>query len=380
MAFTLIPKTAKDFEKGPFANKQAAMMDDVILLFEELKKLDPEPIAIDPTGASKEIRIRRSLMGKFAQEVLDTAGQKQEFSKKLKSLGIKSALTLKWGDGSRGNKGSNNRGLGFEAEIVHDFEAWRRGDPILKKVHETFILSLIKTYDLTRSSRIEILPEGALNQSRPLHVGPGEFYVGGSLDFNIGKTVTDITVKRYPGKTGSTPDKTVYLSLKRGDTVAYFGSGITKFLNEADTKKGKYSREALLMFKYLGIDAKLFAATFVPETPPSKPIACIKNAKVDLQKLQQLIRSGIGYGFHMVHLFDKKGGYIKHFEVNRQYADMGSKIIGPVTIFYGGSASYSKSIRIVFATSKYRKVELFIRNKSNSRMFPTILTSNFYYA
>lgn len=381
MAYDFIPKKADDIRKNPsFVRKMGDKITDVIAIYEALAKLDPEkqPIALDPVGSNKNISIRRSLMGVAAQEVLTSpAAQQLEFKKALKKIGVVTDLNFKWGDGSRGNKGTKNRGIGFEAEIVADFEKWKRGEKILKRVNETFIRELIKEYDLTKASEIVIVAEGAMNKPRPLNVSSGSFYVGNSKRFDIGATVTDVTVE---GKYKSRPDKTVYLSLKRGDTVAYFNAGLAGIINESDTKAGKLSTQAKNMLSHLGIDTQLFKDTFTPEKTPSKPIAVVKNAPVNKRMLQELLRSGVGYGFHMVHLFDKRGGFIKHFNVSDTYARQAATLTSPVTIYYGGSTStYSKTIRLTFSTQKYRKVDLLIRNKKNARMFPVDFVSNFYY-
>jgi len=382
MAYDLIPKKAQDIMGSNSAkNKYKDKIDNIVSLFEALCKLDPEkqPIAIDPVSAKKEIAIRRSLMGIAAQEVLtSTTLQQAEFKKAFSKLGVDTTgLVFKFGDGSRGNKGSNNRGIGFEADIVADFIKWKQGEPILKKVNETFIRELVKEYKLTNASRIEVIPEGAMNKKRPLQVGAGTFYVGNSRVFNIGSTVTDVTVKSYKR---TSVDKVVYLSLKRGETVAYFNAGLANVLNERDTKDFKFSATAKQFMSHLGLDPLLVQRTLTPRgRPPMKPIASIKDAKVNKRMIQELLRSAVGYGFHMVHLFDKRGGFIKHFNVTEAYARDAGAINTPVQIDYGGIRGYSRMIRISFGTKKYRKVELYIRNKQNARMFPTDFVSNFYY-
>lgn len=404
MAYDYFPKDAKELLANP--NKvqtliKRELLDDVAAILEHLneeyKGLEYEqPIAIDPTPKNNtKLKIRKTFVGKLATQ-MDSNPQtqiniRQALSRIKRPDGkpIKvNDLGFSFGDGSRGNKGVNNRGLGFEDDVVASFELWKQGEPyeagaIIKPNIEKFILELVDYYDLTKYSEIKIVPEGALNKARPLNITSAGMYVGGSPVFDIGKTVTDVTVQgRNPR---GAVDKTVYLSLKKGSTVSYFNAGLGQgmlrgYPAQQATGDYKHSSDFLTFCKHFGIDLEMFDACFRYKTAPKSPIGEEQPSNYNPRAIGQLIESAIGYGFHMVHLFDTGAKNIKHYEASQQYMKRNGTLRGKPTIYYGGASRFSRSVRIQVQTHDYRKIDFVIRNKTNAALPPKDLLSNFYYA
>jgi len=234
---------------------------------------------------------------------------------------------------------------------------------------------------LTKYSEIKIIPEGGLNKSRPLTANASSMYVGGSGQYNIGATVTDVTVK---GKrpTGIV-DKTVYLSLKKGPSVSYFNAGLaTSFLPGFPTSnnyqsKYRWTPSMISLAKHLGIDLDMFWETFVYKQAPSKPIGITRPA-FNKGAVENLLMSAVGHGFHMVH--KSAAGPIKHFKATPQYMRQASSIKGGLTIWYGGkTGSFSRSVQIEMETPHYRRISLVIRNKQGAHGPPKELLANYFY-
>ena len=404
MAYSYFPKDAQELYKNEQKVKtliQKELLDDVAAILNYLTdnfrgSEFEQPIAIDdrPTNAHK-LKIRKTFVGKLTEQYPSNPQTQVAIRQALSRIKRKDGnpvqvgkLGFSYGDGSRGNKGVNNRGLGFEDDVVASFEIWKQGEPyepgqILDAKMEKFIVELVEHYNLTKYSEIKIVPEGALNKARPLNVNASGMYVGGSMVFDIGKTVTDVTVQGKSPR-GSV-DKTVYLSWKKGATVSYFNAGLgSGLLSGYPTSSGnianyKHKPGFLQLCEHFGIDIELFDSVFVYKTQPRSNLGTVTPTKYNPRAIGQLIESAIGYGFHMVHKFDTGDRRIKHFEGSPQYMKNNGRLIGPPTIYYGGTSSFSRSVRIQVQTSDYRKIDFVIRNKSNTALPPKDILSNFYY-
>lgn len=403
MAFDYFPKnaTALYADRGKLKTLDSrGLIDDVASILDFLNKKFPNqelPIALDPVQVQKasHIKLRKTLVDVLAKQGESNSATADNIRRALASVtkgdGSKpdlKKLGFSFGDGSRGNKGTQNRGLKFEDDVVASFEVWKQGEPyepgtIIKPNIEKFILELVDMYKLTKYSQLIIVPEGALNKSRPLNVNASGMYVGNSPTFDIGATVTDVTVKGS-GASGSA-DKVVYLSLKKGSTVSYFGVGLgTSFLNgypssgQVDAKY-KHKTNFIQLCKHFGIDIELFDQVFRYKTVPTRPLGAVTPKNYNKQAIGQLIKSAIGYGFHMVHLFDTGAKEIKHYPATAQYMNQNAQIIGAPTIYYGGKASFSRRVTVEVQTKDYRRIEFAIRNKTNTALAPKDLLSNFYY-
>ena len=80
-------------------------------------------------------------------------------------------ITIKWGEGSKGGRGVNSKGLGFEGELIADLELLRE-EGISDSNKDQFrypdlTIEISKELGLKKGN-FTVVPEGAKNQSRPL--------------------------------------------------------------------------------------------------------------------------------------------------------------------------------------------------------------------
>ena len=109
-----------------------------------------------------------------------------------------------------------------------------------------------------------------------------------------------------------------------------------------------------------------------------KSSGIVKPLKFNKTAVEQLLKSAVGHGFHMVHKMD--AGPIKHFQATPQYMREASTIKGGLTIWYGGKTSaFSRSVQIEMETAHYRRIQLVIRNKAGAHGPPKDLLANYYY-
>jgi len=207
-----------------------------------------------------------------------------------------------------------------------------------------------------------VLEEGSANQSRPIEASNGGFVIstpGGATE-NIGKTVTDITYFYGADK------KPVYLSLKYGPTLTFFNSGVGDFFpkNEviAQTIKTQSGLDLLDMFD---IDPLLFCKSFQPRNTalPNK-----KAKNIDKSAIKKLLKSGIGYGYWMVHNDGK--GNVDWYEMTESYMNDSATINGDITIYYGRQNGKGIGVNMKCESKNY-KFTFNIRNKQASGPYPT---------
>ena len=118
-----ISKTLKDF---PHESVQ-----DIINLFNFLKAKDKTPINID-LKKPKDVNVSRTLKG--AYDISD-----------IKSGADLKTIRIKFGNGSSGNRGANNRGNAFETQFASAIEKWyAEGD---QAVEDKDILNAIRDLD-----------------------------------------------------------------------------------------------------------------------------------------------------------------------------------------------------------------------------------------
>tara|TARA_B100001250_G_scaffold372840_1_gene358596 strand:+ start:50 stop:1324 length:1275 start_codon:yes stop_codon:yes gene_type:complete len=207
-----------------------------------------------------------------------------------------------------------------------------------------------------------VLEEGSANQSRPIKASNGGFIIstpGGATE-DIGKTVTDITYFYGEDK------KPVYLSLKYGPTLTFFNSGVGDFFPSNEVISQTITTQSgLNLLKMFDIDPLLFSKSFQPRTQalPNK-----KATNIDKSEIKKLLKSGIGYGYWMVHNDGK--GNIDWYEMTKQYMNSSATITGDVTIYYGRKNGKGIGVNMTCESTNY-KFTFNIRNKQASGPFPT---------
>lgn len=286
-----------------------------------------------------------------------------------------------FGDGSRGNRGGGNRGILFEKYLSDDLNLYiETRDEKAAYRYPKYMKYLIKNF-LGKARSIEVKDMGALNQRRPVMFMGGKFLISPGLGKDIGATVTDITL--------ILDNEPMHLSLKMGSTVTFFNSGITKYLTKAEIEAGEIKKkEGLMILDSLGIDPKLFAKVFneykgKPSTtaargrfgsrakvPQSTKLPRRVNVTSSVNKvaLKNLLISGVGFGYHLVHASKAGKDDIAHFHIKD--ASQTAKLVTPKSVIVEYPQGNAKRVNIRIDTPGFEFV-VNIRDKSGSSKFPS---------
>ena len=257
--------------------------------------------------------------------------------------------------------GKVNKGISFEQNLENDLNNLKNG--ITEYNHPDFIDEFEKKY--LKGGIIEgVENTGKKNTPRPLKLQNNKLYVsvrGGSRTEDIGSSVADLIVK------SSNKGNNFNLSLKYGSTVTFFNSGIQTVMTAQDFKNGSFSDPiAQALLKLFSIDVEQFVGVFTGysgTTLGGKKIKATKQTEtveINVDDLQDFIKTVIGKGYLLVHLDNKKSVHIT--EVNTSFLNDASKpLSNKIEIKYpvGGSA---KRIDIHVETSKFY-LNFNIRNK-----------------
>ena len=255
----------------------------------------------------------------------------------------------------QGAGGIGSKGIAFEKQLEQDLINYTKG--VTEFTHAELIESIIKEFDL-KPDNFEVIPEGGMNKPRPLKFSEAGPYIDFSGD-TIAATLTDLTLDKQGEK--------IYLSLKHGATVTFFNSGITKILSEKEITQGKIENElGSSLLETFGIDNEIFCRVFneYGETNFSEYNKQVTD--YDKDKLFNLLSSGIGDGYYMVHQLGKK---FKFTNIDENYNKSASNVTTPLSVFYGGAKGNGKRIDIVFESDVY-KFKVNIRNKQGG-LYPS---------
>ncbi|SVD07550.1 uncharacterized protein METZ01_LOCUS360404, partial [marine metagenome] len=277
-----------------------------------------------------------------------------------------SNFKIKWGNGSSGNRGANNRGNAFEKEFADSLFAWfEEGDDAVKDASIlAAIQDLDKEYDLSSSKEIWIDVVGGENTKRPLKYGNKIVLTNtkGS-GYDIGTSVTDITVTTDKGKN-------IYLSLKLGGTTTFFNVGIRKKLRQDEIDKGTIKdKDGKALLKMFGINNKRFCTIFNDKV---KTKGGKVTTKPDENLIQGLLQSGIGYGYHVIHQLK---GKVLSKKMDSKAMKAAAKV-GACTVYYGGNTGKGKRIDMEFKSSYYT-FKLNIRDTQGKDGYPTRMMCDF---
>ena len=351
MAYNIFPKTTRELVEKinnfPSQNKV-----EIISLFEFLKNKFPEiesPINLD-AGQKTKVNVSRMIQDEMTMDAIK------------RNANIK-VLNPKFGNGSSGNRGVNNRGNLFESQFADALLKWFRGESITDQNMLKSILHIDEVYNIKKSKKFVVDIVGGENTKRPLVYSP---YIKltnpKGTGTNVGKSVTDITLK--------TDNNEIYLSLKLGTTVTFFNVEIRKVVPPKDIKEYNIKGDGKKLLKLFGIDEKLFCDIFNGNL--SKGI--FKKADFDTGDMKNLLESGIGEGYHIIH---KLSGKILSKKMDsialKKAADIQSAII-----YYGGKTGTGKRIDIEMESQTY-KFKLNMRDTQGSDGYPTRLMCDFSY-
>jgi len=362
MAYTLFPKTTTEIIKNCSRSPDKAA--DIVELFNFLKKKFKQvqtPINID-TKVLGIVNVSRELQGMI---------EMRDIIREAKLTKIK----IKFGAGSAGNRGVNNRGNLFENAFANGIrnkwdEQKDSTDFSIKKAVE----ELSKIHKFNKLKSLIVKEEGAQNTKRPLKFTPGPFISSPTNSLDIGPAVTDLTL--HEAKTidkANTSNVIAYLSLKLGNTTTFFNIGVKTILTRKEIETGRVKNsDGLKLLKMFGIDNKLFCQIF----NGSLKKGVVKNTYGSINKtyLESFLQSGMGYGFTVVH---KLSQGIKVFKIDKNYMTSATRPSSCI-VYYGGKTGTGKRIDMEIKTSKYN-MKINIRDTQGKDGYPTRIMGDFTY-
>jgi hypothetical protein len=371
MAFNFVPKSVSEITKNKKLGTYRGTMSALFQLLREKDATVKDPIAIDVEKGSVKV------LPSFEKKI-SLATIKKRVDPKLKvtfgrgSRGVATKSSGKMVPGKKKDEDGGNKGIIFEKKFVADLEKFQSGDTILDRENKIAIQEITELYSLGAKDT-KIVPEGALNKKRPLVFQGSNIYVGGA-DFDIGATVTDITLESVNPKTKLKSN--VYLSLKWGNTVTFFNAGIQKILTKAEIKTGNISNaNGKKILELFGIRPEKFCAVFNAYDAG----ATVESEKedtfsqVNLSLLQNLIKSGVGYGYHLVH--QANNGKIHHVKMTAAELET-SSTPQSCMVYYGGLTGGGKRIDIVVETPLFT-LKFNFRSKFRGIVYPTHLMCDY---
>lgn len=363
MAYTFFPKSASEIQ-ATLKGAQQKKIDEIMDLFAWLNAKFPTvetPINIDPSKLGK-VNVTRALEGDVNLA-------------ELKRYAKLSSVSIKFGAGSSGNKGVNNRGNLFEPQFAKALEDWWSGVKITDNKMITALEDLKKEYDLTEYSNIRVVQEGALNKKRPLVYSPDVIISapGGKADGDIGAIVTDLTLM---GTKNGKEKVVAYLSLKLGNTATFFNVGLKTVLTTEEIKSGLIENEnGKKLLNLFNIKAPVFCDVFNGKLDKGyNEDVWHKMDGAQKVALKKLLESGIGHGYHVIH---KLSAGIKSIKIDKKYKEAAATPTSCV-VYYGGKGGAGKRIDIEIETKKYR-LKLNIRDTQGQGGYPTRLMGDFSY-
>ena len=226
------------------------------------------------------------------------------------------------------------------------------------------IENLNKTYNLTKSKKFDVRVEGGENTRRPIKFGSKIILDNpkGS-GYDVGKSVTDITL--------GTDKEDVYLSLKLGGTTTFFNVGVRTVLTPKEIKERNITnKNGLKLLKMFGIDPDKFSQVFNGEMPKGE---VVNNAKYDKKAITELLKSGIGYNYHIIH---KKGSKILSKKMDKAAMTKAATITGGIKVYYGGKTGKGKRVDVEFESSIY-SFKINIRDTQGKDGYPTRMMCDF---
>ena len=317
---------------------------------------------------TKESKLLKEILSRV-EEAASTKGTKSsiELTGKYENTGKITTIKItdlektgEFGGQGAGSGKKENLGLVFEREFYDSLVNILNCEGKKGKYHDQakkLVEDLGKEY---RSPLKQVIAVGELNQKRPLKVSKGNLSIG-SGEENIGKTVTDITLKFG--------NKEAFLSLKFQSTLAFANIGIQSIFNEKTVNDYNLNETAKNILEVFGLNETDFCSTF-NNYPHTKKIdnymqdvtnICNKNA------ITKLLRQMMGYGYVMVH--GKGAGKVDIYEVDMQYLNKSSNLVGSITAYYGGTTGTGKKV-IVDCSSSLYNFQFNFRNKAG-KLYPS---------
>jgi hypothetical protein len=358
MAYTFFPKTATEIKQTLKGDK--AKIDEIINVFAYLKdkfnKLQT-PINIDPASISK-INVTRDL-----QTDIDLA--------KIKKEAKVSKITMKFGSGSSGGRGVQNKGNAYEGQLAEAITEWWQGTKITDAKLAQAVDDIVKLHKLNNVKKLEVKMVGELNNKRPFVFTP-QVLISSKIpvqDNNLGPVVTDITLV-CDGK------KEIYLSLKTGGTVTFFNSGVRTVLSPDEIKTGRIkNKDGLKILNMFNINDALFCDIYNGKlkTGYNEDVWKTMSPKQKTE-LKNFLISGVGHGYTIVH---KLTGKTEVYDIDKKYMTEAATPTS-CTVYYGGKSGNGKRIDMEIETGHYI-LKLNIRDTQGGDGYPTRMMCDYSY-
>ena len=358
MAYTFFPTTATEIKQTLKGDK--AKIDEIINVFTYLKskfKSTVSPINIDPSLISK-INVTRDL-----QTEIDLA--------KIKREAKVTKITMKFGSGSSGGRGVQNKGNAYEGQLAQALRSWWNGEKIMDQKLLQAVEDIAKLHNLKSCKKMEVKEVGELNNKRPFIFSP-QVLISSKIqvnDNNLGPVVTDITLI-CDGK------KEIYLSLKTGGTVTFFNSGVRTVLSPAEIKSGRITNaDGLKILDMFNINDALFCDIYNGKLKKGyvEDVWKTMTAKQKSQ-LKNFLISGVGHGYTIVH---KLTGKTEVYEIDKKYM-MEAATPKSCNVYYGGKSGTGKRIDMEIETGHYI-LKLNIRDTQGGDGYPTRMMCDYSY-
>ena len=299
MAYTFFPKTATEINKTLKGDK--AKINDIISVFIYLKdkfKKEETPINIDPAVIGK-INVTRNLQGD-----IDLA--------KIKREAKITKVAMKFGSGSSGGRGVQNKGNAYEGQLAAALRQWWAGEKIDDMRLVEAVDKIAKLHNLRKYKKFKVQEVGELNNRRPFIFTP-QVLISSQIkvtDNNLGPIVTDLTLE--------VDDEKIYLSLKTGGTVTFFNSGIRTVLTPTEIKSGRITnKDGLKILNMFNIKDGLFCDIYNGKLKKGY----VENMWPHLSakqksEIKNFLISAIGHGFTIVHKLNRG---TEVYEVDKKY-------------------------------------------------------------
>ena len=353
MAYTFFPKDLPEIETElTKAGFSAEAITDAKNLLSLLKSRDKTPINFD-LKKLRDVNISRTIQDDMS--IND-----------IKSKASVTTLKMKFGNGSSGNRGANNRGNLFEPQFADALNAWWAGEAVKDKNMLNAIKHLNDTYDMSNYKDLTVDVVGGENTRRPLMFSPRiQLKNPKGNGYDVGASVTDVTLNLEPGK------KKIYLSLKLGGTTTFFNVGVKTILTKGEIQNVNIrNRDGKKLLSMFGIDEIKFCEVFNGNHKGSVDA----RPKYDRRALQNLLQSGIGYNYHIIH---KLTGRILSKEMSEAAMKKAAQVGAP-KIYYGGKGGKGKRIDIEMMSPTYI-FKLNLRDTQGKDGYPSRLMCDFKY-
>ena len=264
---------------------------------------------------------------------------------------------------------TKNKGNAFEAWFIEKYDN-----------AEYDIEKSVKAIAKYKKRTGEPRADGGLNQKRPLTFSGNTITCGPAGNYDVGKTVSDVTVP--VDKCPPTGKKEVYLSLKYGNTVTFVNAGVKKIFPKEFFDGEKLKGDGKTLLKMLCIDENMFRDVFSSysdkqgkKTRASYERIDVTNKLKSNKTFKEFMQSVMGYGYILVHQIN--GANIEYIDLLTEAA-MNNFIsdIESATVEYpiGGSA---KRVNVVV---KYPSIEFSINIRSkDGGILPTHIMADYKF-